>query len=193
MNDRNDGHLTDGEISLYLIEGPAGGYPTGRADAHLRSCATCQAKMAEAKAPLDDLRAAFVGWSAAQPQPAIAVSALGKERPSRNWGVWLPAAGVAMATVLLAVFLTGSGIFNRRSVGDPRAVDQVARLSATSDTALMDQVDAEVSESVPDAMAPLTDLVAWDSTASTSEKPVFRRKAAPARDAKARVHAGQAQ
>ena len=45
----------------------------------------------------------------------------------------------------------------------------------------MDQVDEEVSETVPDAMAPLTDLVAWDSSESTAAaktvKPVVKKKA----------------
>ena len=40
----------------------------------------------------------------------------------------------------------------------------------------MDQVDTEVSEAVPDAMAPLTDLVAWDSNEGSAAKTTTTEK-----------------
>jgi hypothetical protein len=67
--------------------------------------------------------------------------------------------------------------------------------SPDSDAALMDQVDTEVSEAVPDAMAPLTDLVAWDSnegvagTTAATEKNATHKKSSPGTNAKAQVHA----
>ena len=67
--------------------------------------------------------------------------------------------------------------------------------SSDSDAALMDQVDTEVSEAVPDAMAPLTDLVAWDSgegvaeKTPTTEKTATHKKSSPGTSAKANAHA----
>jgi hypothetical protein len=58
----------------------------------------------------------------------------------------------------------------------------------------MEQVDEEVSEAVPDAMAPLTDLVAWDSSnAATAEAAAPRQavKKKPATGAHSRSHGQQ--
>jgi hypothetical protein len=55
----------------------------------------------------------------------------------------------------------------------------------------MSQVDEEVSEAVPNAMAPLTDLVAWDSTEGpASSAPVAKtgkKKAAAASKTRLRL------
>jgi hypothetical protein len=72
-----------------------------------------------------------------------------------NWG---PAFGVAVGVAVLAAFLVRSPTDQKVSV--PQHPQQ--QQAQISDAALMEQVDAEVSETVPDAMAPLTDLVAWD-------------------------------
>ena len=65
MKDRQIGrsreHLTAKEISRWLVEGPE-----QSADQHVQNCWACQAKLAEAQAPLTAFRIALVNWSEAQ-------------------------------------------------------------------------------------------------------------------------------
>jgi hypothetical protein len=106
--------------------------------------------------------------------------------------VWLPAASLALTALLLVGFVATSGMFRRHSASQQMAAGITA--TSDSDSVLMDQVDAEVSEAVPDAMAPLTDLVAWDSsegvaeTTAVIEKNATRKKASPWTSAKAHAH-----
>jgi hypothetical protein len=88
---------------------------------------------------------------------------------------WVPALGVTATIAVLAAFLVRTPVTPKAPV--PAAVQ-------ISDGALIEQVDAEVSETVPDAMAPLTDLVSWDSgqvdEKSVAGKKAVSRKANPA-------------
>jgi hypothetical protein len=160
---QNRQHLTAKEISRWLVEGPE-----QSASQHVQTCWACQAKLAEAQAPLTTFRGALVEWSeaqAARPMPQTTIT-----RNERHWGLrlWLPVASLALAALLLLGYTKVPGFFHGHSSGQPL----VATASATtdSDEALLDQVDTEVSEAVPDAMAPLTDLVAWDSGEGSSTK-----------------------
>jgi len=187
---QNRGHLTAKEISQWLVEGP-----TAESEAHLECCWVCQAKLAEAKVPLTVFRSAVVGWSEAQDAGRAAAIHSLAGRSERNWGIrlWLPVASLALATLLLVGFLTGPGLIRGRHTGVPLVVGTSP--SPDSDAALMDQVDSEVSEAVPDAMAPLTDLVAWDSgegvaeRTPATEKTAAHKKSSPVTSAKAHAHA----
>jgi predicted anti-sigma-YlaC factor YlaD len=157
------GHLTSDEISRWLVEGP-----TPELEEHLWRCASCRTMLAEARAPLSIFRSAVIAWSedqAARPVRQSAPWAGLRER--MHFMNWVPAFGVAAAVAVLAVFLV-------RTPVAPKAPAQaeVQISSAEQDAKLMDQVDAEVSETVPDAMTPLTDLVAWDSGEASVEKTV---------------------
>jgi hypothetical protein len=157
------GHLTEKEISEWLVEGPE-----QSPSLHVENCWACQAKVTEARESLAAFRTAVVEWSEAR---AARPSNL-KVSEKRNQGhgarrheglrLWLPVAGFA-ATVLLILGYAGvPALLHRHS--DAHLAVVTASLATDSDQALLDQVDTEVSEAVPDAMAPLTDLVAWDST-----------------------------
>jgi predicted anti-sigma-YlaC factor YlaD len=50
-----------------------------------------------------------------------------------------------------------------------QAQQQAATQSYAADTALLEQVDSAVSESVPSSLAPLTALDSWSSSTSTNE------------------------
>ena len=54
----------------------------------------------------------------------------------------------------------------------------MAPTTPDSDEALLAQVDTEVSEAVPDAMAPLTDLVDWDSSEGSATQSTTTEKQA---------------
>lgn len=159
-------HLTAQEISRWLVEGPA-----PECEEHLRECGRCRAALAEARAPLSVFRAAMVEWSDQQPLTPVrdSVSWPGL-RARTHFMNWAPAFGVAAAVAVLAAFLV-------RTPMHPKEPIQSSPVAQISDTALMDQVDDEVSETVPDAMAPLTDLVAWDADGSMAVKANGRQTA----------------
>jgi len=180
----NERHLTSQEISQWLVEGPS-----ANAEAHAENCYACQAKIAEAREPLAVFRTAFVAWSESQsglkqahPAPATEPQRRAEGRP---W-ILAPALSFALGVALLAGFLVGP-----KSFRTPAAQTRVAANAPVSDAALMEQVDTEVSEAVPDAMAPLTDLVAWDSegsvVATTSGKKAARVKTPAGVKAKAPI------
>ena len=167
---KHGGHLTADQIAGWLVEGPSSG-----ADSHLRHCESCQSRLVEAQAPLVAFRKAFVQWSEAHAERSVLISRpeAGKDR---SWGqrLWLPAASLAFAAMLMAWFVTGSGWPRSQSAGQPT----VSQNLSENDAVLMSQVDTEVSEAVPDALAPLTDLVAWDAGEGGGVKSVTAGKLA---------------
>ncbi len=168
MNEnRSKMHLSSKEISRWLVEGPS-----QESEEHLESCWSCQAKLAEAREPLTAFRTAVVAWSEAQPAaPLRTVAVTSSERHSLQ--IWLPA-GLALAAMVLAGVLFGGGALRVH----PSIAQHPPGVSEPDDAVLMEQVDAEVSEAVPDAMAPLTDLVAWDSSdAIVEHAPVSKHTA----------------
>ena len=171
-------HLTAKEISRWLVEGP------GSDDAaHVRSCPSCAAKLAEVRAPLSVFRSAVVAWSEGQTAaPAREPAGWVGLAERLNFMNWVPAFGLARsqarrsgrvrALAVLAALLVGPSI--KRQV----PTQAKAPVAPISDGVLMEQVDAEVSETVPDAMAPLTDLVAWDSDEAPAQKTGAPKRAA---------------
>lgn len=186
-NDPNRGHLTAEEVSRWLVEGPE-----DSASRHAQECAACKAELAEARAPLAAFRAVVVDWSEAQAARPIRLRApeIGNEK---GLWFWLPAAAFGLAVLLMFGYSRVSGLWHGPSSAGS-AIAAVPKAS-DSDEALLAQVDTEVSESVPDAMAPLTDLVAWDSTeapstkAATTAKPLGRKAASKPASAKAAARA----
>jgi len=149
-------HLTSQEISQWLVEGPS-----ASAEAHAGNCYACQAKLTEAREPLAVFRTAAVAWSEAQVERPVRAVEFQQRAERRAW-IWAPALSLALGVALLAGFLLGPKAFRTHTAQTP-----VAANAPVSDAVLMEQVDSEVSEAVPDAMAPLTDLVAWDSEGSS--------------------------
>jgi hypothetical protein len=158
------GHLTSKEIARWLVEGPAAG-----AEAHTSHCWHCQERLAKAVEPLAIFRVGLVEWSERQPfVPFLANERqpFRRKSESRDWSHfmnWIPAFGLAVALAVLAGVLVELPAFH------PHAIPAQVSNTATADSALMDQVDEDVSETVPDAMAPLTDLVAWDPETTPEE------------------------
>ncbi|AXC15353.1 hypothetical protein ACPOL_6109 [Acidisarcina polymorpha] len=155
---RMEKHLTSNEISRLLVEGS-----WLEAEEHLRQCRNCQAQLAGIKEPLVAFRTAVMDWSEAQESKPIReteTSLTVRERLS--FMNWAPALSLAFALAVLAALLVSPAAFH------PASAPLQAGLAAPSDTVLMEQVDQEVSEAVPDALAPLTDLVSWESSAGSS-------------------------
>jgi len=171
--DSQNAHLSAKQIEQWLVEGP-----WSEAEAHIAACRGCEHKLAEAREPLTLFRSTVVAWSEGQPVGRISV---GEEKKGfRQWALadWMPVASVAFSALVLAVFLLRGGAFMRHNT----VFELNAKAPAVSDTVLMEQVDEEVSQTVPDAMAPLTDLVGWDSEAAANPaKHAGKKKAAASR------------
>lgn len=129
------GHLTSDELARWIA-----GERENAAASHLRECAACGGEVRRMEAALAEFRGAVESWVA----PAVCM------RPSRRRS---PVVRWALAAAL-AVVLAAAPVEWRRE----RAAER-----AREDAALLEQVDAEVSEAVPEAMAPLVQLVSWQN------------------------------
>jgi hypothetical protein len=168
--ERNNGHLTAKEISQWLVEGP-----DQSASQHVKACVACQAKLAEARAPLTVFRGALVEWSETQAaRPLHLQTSIARNEGHSGSRLWLPAVGFALAVLLLVGYAKVPALLHGNSSGQPPVA--TASTTTDSDETLLNQVDTEVSEAVPDAMAPLTDLVAWDSSEASSTQTMTTEK-----------------
>lgn len=137
-------HLSPDQITGYLLD-----QPEPAAARHVRDCAACRANLEQQRETLAEFRTAVRAWSAEEAgqyraNAARAISASGSE--PRPWPV---SRQLVWALAIAAVCLIASFILPRYA----------GRSTAASDAALLDRVDAEVSETVPAPMAPLMKLV----------------------------------
>ncbi len=110
--------------------------------------------------------------------PRIAESRIAERRPSHALRLRLLLAPAMAAAVAVAVALPVYSHLHHRHHGPTPIVAQVAQQNpaqnraSVDDTALMTQIDNEVSQDVPDALQPLAALSeqAVSSTTSASEK-----------------------
>jgi len=125
-------------------------------------CAECREELIRLHGALSDFRDSMRSWSAAEGAPLRPMWRT--ESPHRTHRLrW---ALVAMALVLLAAI----PVYLARE--RPHPVD-----TSAEDTVLLEQIDANVSRTVPATMEPLTRLVSWSSTnpaAATAKSPAKR-------------------
>jgi anti-sigma factor RsiW len=138
-------HLSQRGISAWIA-----GEREGGAIAHMSGCPSCRARVEMFERTLADFRVAVreTGEASflAAPVPVPVERAGMRLRPL--WST-LAVAGMAVAAFLLA-----------GAPESPRSAPLVA--NSTADAALMRQVDADVSQVVPDSMEPLLLLFAED-------------------------------
>ena len=115
---------------------------------HLQACRACQAEVSGFENTLGQFRRSVREWSGAQFDPAAAVTLHQTARLFVRAG-WLTA---AFAVLLVASVTWHFGV--HKTASRPVAV--------TADDALLQQVDEQISRTVPTPMAPLTELVSWD-------------------------------
>ena len=146
-------HLTSRQISEWVL----GDY-SREAELHLRACSLCREELSRFEASLKGFRSSVRHWSESQfpPHPPLQI----KRNPARSWTMGL---AWAAAVIVLCILL---GRLSHHPV-PPSS-------TAVADTALLTQIDHEVSRTVPDSMESLTQLVAWDagSSASASDQSV---------------------
>lgn len=145
-------HLSQREVSEWI----AG--ERGSADAaHVSGCPSCRSELDGLSRTLADFRMAVRETGEACSQAAPAAAAF--ERPGlRLTLVWrsLAVAGLTLAALLVV------------GPESPRS-DRARPADAAADAALMQQVDADVSQAVPDSMEPLLQLLAADSSAQANK------------------------
>jgi hypothetical protein len=61
-------------------------------------------------------------------------------------------------------------LHNSKTAGAPSHIVSHTAQPSTDDTALLEQVDTAISESVPSSLAPLAELDNWDATTSTNNE-----------------------
>ncbi len=151
-------HLSPREISEWTL-----GERASEAMIHVRECPLCRAAVEELEDVLADFRLAVRETSAtrfdAPPAPAL-IEPLGMRlRP-----LWR---GLAVAGTAFIAFLAAGGPEFPRT-------ERVLTDSA-ADAALMRQVNAELSQPVPDSMAPLLTLMASDESSIQGRSKILER------------------
>ena len=138
-------HLSAQDISAWLA-----GDRTQEHDRHVRECAECQAALDGRVRSLARFSGALKDWSSQQFPPV---------RPIRERRYGFGGLRLAAATLALAV-LAAIPVHLRH-----RAAERDAEI-ARQDEALLQQVQTEVSRSVPEPMEPLTSL--WTTNTRTT-------------------------
>jgi hypothetical protein len=137
-------HLSSREISEW-----ATGTRPREAENHLHKCAECREELTRLHGTLSDFRDSLRSWSAAEGVPPRL--AWRPESPHRTHRVrWALVAMAMMVLVAIPVY---------RAREQRRVVD-----TSAEDAVLLEQIDANVSRTVPATMEPLTRLVSWSST-----------------------------
>ena len=118
---------------------------------HVTECDQCRAEVVGLDKALAAYRASVHGWSGAHQARARRWATPSRWQMARRTTLqWATAAAVALAVV--------APVYTHRVMEERNAQ------RAQADQALLEQVDREVSQTVPDTMEPLTDLVQWDTT-----------------------------
>jgi hypothetical protein len=148
-------HLSEREISAWAMGGRE-----GASVAHVRECPSCRAAAEGLEGTLSDFRMAVREHSEAA---ILATPVAAAFAPSRS-PLWpsLAVAGVALAAILVAIVPEF-----------PRSAS-VAPADPAADAALMRQVDADVSQAVPDSMEPLLQLFAVENVPGKESKTLER-------------------
>ena len=139
------GHLSANQIDACLL-----GEATRETEQHLRDCAVCQGEV-------NRVREAFASFRDSLHQLASSPNA--GWRPSRSWtpvSRWSLAV-IAVAVCLLIVFSL------------PWRSSRQSATQAAADAALLSQIDAEVSRTVPSPMEPLTEFLSNDSSTTNAK------------------------
>jgi hypothetical protein len=140
-------HLSDEEISAWIL-----GERTGMQEEHVSGCPECGARTSQLQSALTGFRDSARVW-AARRLPAVMIPAAPpwwQPRPQ-----WLLAAAALLLVAVAPVYQSYSAHLN--------AARERAALEIAEDTALLKQVDTQISRAIPEPMEPLVTLVAWNA------------------------------
>jgi anti-sigma factor RsiW len=135
-------HLSSEQLAECVL-----GQPSPMVAQHVQDCPSCRAGVASFGEALGEFRGAVRAWSEDQANAALEAPAAGWEPRS-----WSPSHQLAWAVLIAAVCIIASFVIPRHS----------SDIAPGSDAVLLNQVDAQVSRSVPSSMEPLLKLVAQE-------------------------------
>jgi hypothetical protein len=139
-------HLTERQILAWQFN-----EQTAEDRQHVAECVECRAEVVKLDRALAAYRASVHSWSGAHQPVARRWAAPSRWQMARRTTLqWASAAAVALAVIV--------------PVYTHRVIEERNQQRALADQALLEQVDREVSQTIPDTMEPLTDLVQWDTT-----------------------------
>lgn len=141
-------HLSAEQIDAVIL-----GETSPATEEHLRHCADCQEELAR-------LTVAFTSFRDSVHRLASREHTYPRTPdPAHRWAAFsrLSLAVVAMAVCVLLVILVS------------QRPSQQSRAQAASDAALLSEIDAEVSRTVPSTMEPLTEFVPNDRSAANGK------------------------
>jgi predicted anti-sigma-YlaC factor YlaD len=152
------GHFSDEQIAEWI----AGERVPGR-EAHLQGCPVCRSRVDEFQRALNGFRASMRAWSGTEYLASAeeGMKTRASSRPMMRSSLY-GAAIAAMLCVLMAVVVFHGSQSRRVAPGGTH--------TSITDAVLLGQIDTEVSQTVPQAMEPLTELVSWDSLADGSSR-----------------------
>ncbi len=151
-------HLSEDQFGELLSASPKTALHTvSPAEAHLLDCEQCAAEIASMRASLTLFREASTAYSDEQLRklPPIQTPA----RTARTLALW-PAYWATAAALLLAALLPIQTLRQHPTLPTPTVVTPAADRPAQSDEALLDDIDRELSASVPTSMQALADPTA---------------------------------
>jgi anti-sigma factor RsiW len=150
-------HLSPWDQEEYVL-----GQRTPQMLRHLSECAACEAEVERLEQGVAAFRTAAVSWSAeclsTRPQQPQFAASRRFSPATLRWAFAAVIPIVLLILVLLPIHDTSA----------PHPVAQANPVSQTSDDALLEQVDEQVSEAVPSSMESLTHLVSTDSGTTAS-------------------------
>ena len=156
-------HLTEQQVLAWQLN-----EQTPEQAAHVAECSECRAEVEGLQSSIAVFRSSMVAWSEAHESRAVRPV---WNAPRNRW--FQPAfQWVAAAALLVGV---AAPFYTHRVMEQHR--EEQAQQRARADQALLEQVDQEVSQTVPDTMEPLTDLVSWQTTSDAGSQ----RTATPSR------------
>jgi hypothetical protein len=147
-------HLSAEQISQWMI-----GDRTPQLELHVAECAECRGELEQLETALGQFRTAMREPASAAPRPAWRAPEIAP------WFSW-PRLVLAGAALLLLVAVPLSWRAHAR--------EQSAQ-AALADSQLLESVDCEISQAVPEPMEPLVSLVSWNSSSADQNQKAQRQ------------------
>jgi len=142
-------HLSAEQVSQWMI-----GERTPQLEQHVEECAACRGELAQLESALSQFRTAMRDPAHLAPPPEWREPA-----PSAARLTW---PRLVLAAMALAVLLAAPVSWRVRA--HERALREEAARAAQADSQLLESVDSEISQAVPEPMEPLVTLVTWNSS-----------------------------
>jgi len=142
-------HLSAEQISQWMV-----GDRTPQLEHHVERCAACRGELAQIESTISQFRTAMRDPANLTPAPEWREPA-----PSAAWLTW---PRLALAATALAALLALPVSWRVRA--HEQALREETARAAQADAQLLESVDAEISQAVPEPMQPLVTLATWNSS-----------------------------